>query len=155
LRPSSEKTREDDGTPPTPTLPAIATAPGPTHAAPKPSPRPAVAAEPPAKPTPAPAEAAPKPAAPPKNAKQARLLLTKAQAAAKKKSWDPAREMFERVSRGRFDPERGHLGLAQVALATGDAKAAQKHARTAVRLGGGSPARKVLAQANAKLKKKR
>ncbi len=63
--------------------------------------------------------------------------------------------MFDRVSRGKHDPERGHLGLAQIALATGDAKTAVKHAKVSVRLGGGSPARKVLAQANAKLKKKR
>jgi serine/threonine protein kinase len=93
------------------------------------------------------------PAAPPKTAKQARALLAKGKAAAAKKQWDAAREHYDRVARGRHDPERGHLGLAQVALATGDAKAAQKHARTSVRLGGGSPARKVLSQATAKLKK--
>ncbi|HUQ07346.1 MAG TPA: serine/threonine-protein kinase [Kofleriaceae bacterium] len=96
-----------------------------------------------------------KPAPPPKTAKQARAYLAKAAAAQKKKQWDAARELYDRVSRGRHDPERGHLGLAQVALATGDPRTAVKHAKTSVRMGGGSPARKVLAQANAKLKKKR
>jgi serine/threonine protein kinase len=96
-----------------------------------------------------------KPAPPPKTAKQARAMLAKAATAQKQKQWDTARDLFDRVSRGRHDPERGHLGLAQIALATGDARTAQKHAKTSVRLGGGSPARKVLAQATAKLKKKR
>jgi serine/threonine-protein kinase len=96
-----------------------------------------------------------KPEPPPKTAKQARALLAKAAAAQKKKQWDAARALFDRVARGKHDPERGYLGLAQIALATGDAKTAVKHAKASVRLGGGSPARKVLAQANAKLKKKR
>ena len=40
-------------------------------------------------------------------------------------------------------------------MATGDVKDAARHAKTSVRLGGGAPAKRLLAQANAKLKKKR
>jgi serine/threonine protein kinase len=109
------------------------------------------APKPPAPPTPP----APAPAPPPKSLKQARALLAKANAAAKKKQWDAATEIYERVARGKFTPELGHLGLAQAALAQGDPTEAVKEAKTSVRLGGGGPARKVLKAAQAAQRKKK
>jgi hypothetical protein len=81
--------------------------------------------------------------------------LAKANAAAKKKQWDAAKEIYDRVARGKFSPELGHLGLAQAALATGDPTEAVKEAKASVRLGGGAAARKLLKTAQAAQRKKR
>jgi len=90
-------------------------------------------------------------AAPAATRKQARALLSKAQAATKRRDFDTARRLYDRVARGRFDPELGHLGLGQVALANGDETAAVGHAKRSLRFGGGLPARRVLARALARL----
>ena len=148
--------------------PAAAPAPAPASPTAKPAPaKPAPAA---AKPAPAVAKAVPaaetatapaaKPepvraAPPPKTLKQARTFLAKAQAAQKKKSWDVAREHYDRVARGKFATAQGQLGLAEVALGTGDPALAVKHAKTSVKNGGGAPARRVLAKALAAQKKKK
>jgi hypothetical protein len=147
-KPRANKTEASTTTP--------APAPEAASAKPKPSkptaskPTPPAAKPPTPKPPPTPA-----PAPPPKSLKQARALLAKANAAAKKKQWDTASELFGRVARGKFAPELGHLGLAQAALATGDPAEAVKEAKASVRLGGGAAARKMLKTAQAAQRKKR
>ena len=156
LRPSGDATKEPS---PAPAVASAAPEKKPRKPIPTTSPAKTSAKAPakaevaaPARP-PADDEPAPKAAPAPKTLKQARALLARAKTAAKKKQWDSARELYDRVARGRFATAQGHLGLAQVELATGDAKDAARHAKTSVRLGGGTPAKRVLAQANAKLKK--
>ena len=151
-KPRANKT--DTSTTPAPAPETASAKPKPTPPKPtaaKPTTTTATAKPPTAKPpTPTPA-----PAPPPKSLKQARALLAKANAAAKKKQWDAATEIYERVARGKFAPELGHLGLAQAALAKGDPTEAVKEAKASVRLGGGGPARKVLKAAQAAQRKKK
>jgi serine/threonine-protein kinase len=136
-KPAASKPPPKPAPPPTPAATTAAATTKPTTAKP-PTPKP---------PTP--------PAAPPKSLKQARALLAKANAAAKKKQWETAAEIYDRVARGKFSPELGHLGLAQAALAQGDPTDAVKEAKSSVRLGGGSAARKVLKTAQAAQRKKK
>lgn len=87
---------------------------------------------------------------PPKSIAQARGILKTALDAVEHRQWATASSLYGRIAKGRYLKEWGHIGLARVALATGKTNEASRHGSAALRLGGGIPARMVLAAALAK-----
>jgi Tfp pilus assembly protein PilF len=62
-------------------------------------------------------------------------------------AWDRARELYERVARGRYQRADGLLGIANVAWQTGDVSSAIQYAQRSLDSGGGEQARMMLGHA--------
>jgi len=90
---------------------------------------------------------------PPRSRRAALALLKRARKAKNKLKWAKARELFSRVSKGRYYRAGGLLGLAEIAFQTKDTVAAIRYASRARKAGAGDAARMLLGHAYFKQKK--
>jgi serine/threonine protein kinase len=83
----------------------------------------------------------------PRDRGEAEDLLREARAESTQMEWGKARELYERVARGRHLRADGLLGIANVAWQTGDVGAALQYAQRSIDAGGGQEAHLMLGHA--------
>ncbi|HKA89474.1 MAG TPA: protein kinase [Haliangiales bacterium] len=109
---------------------------------PPPEPKPEVVA-PPERPVPPPEERA----VPPKTKREADKIFDEARSATTSMEWTRARQLYSRLSKGKFRKADGLLGMANVAWQTKEIEDAVQYAKASLDAGGGDPARLMLGHA--------